>query len=204
VSHSTPFCPTFLLVKVHCSEPLVCFETSDFYTINTESSRGLLMDTLQPWIDRSGSFRRWDRWASGGWTQPWIWAWEVAELVSLPALLCLHCQGERSSTALASSPSATVSKGHRQLSQSHVLWASSALLARQDAGLVLQLLRASSIALMTLAHLTHLTQATIALESALPVTLVCNFKLALHFFLPNCTFCVSFFFPSVLSHSRPV
>jgi hypothetical protein len=48
-----------------------------------------------------------------GWanSKPWIWAWEVAELVSPPAFLCLHRQGQFSNTVPAGSPNATDSKG---------------------------------------------------------------------------------------------
>ena len=47
--------------------------------------------------------------------QPWIWAWVVVELSSIPALPYPHHQGELSSTALASSSDAGASKGQSQL-----------------------------------------------------------------------------------------
>lgn len=49
-------------------------------------------------------------WAS---SKPWIWAWGLAKLVSLPALLSLHHQGELSSSVLATSPSATTDKSYK-------------------------------------------------------------------------------------------
>ena len=54
-----------------------------------------------------------------------IWAWMVAELFSLPALLCTHHQGQFSSTPQASSSDAAASKRRGQLSHSHTLGASS-------------------------------------------------------------------------------
>jgi hypothetical protein len=48
-----------------------------------------------------------------GWanSKPWIWAWEVDKLVSLPALLYQNPQGELSIKALGSSPNAAAGKG---------------------------------------------------------------------------------------------
>lgn len=40
---------------------------------------------------------KWGKCLGGPTQKPWIWAWEVAELVSLLALLCLHYQGKFSS-----------------------------------------------------------------------------------------------------------
>jgi hypothetical protein len=56
-----------------------------------------------------------------GWpnSKSWIWAWVVAELVSLPALLGPHHHCELFSTALASSPNAAAGIGQGQLSFSH-------------------------------------------------------------------------------------
>lgn len=60
-----------------------------------------------------------------GWvsSKPWIWAWMIAELVSLLALLRPHHQGELSDTAPASSSSATAGKGSGQVSCSHAIGA---------------------------------------------------------------------------------
>ena len=52
-------------------------------------------------------------WAS---SKPWIWAWEVAELVSPPTFPHPYHQGELSSTAPASSPKAAASKWQGQIS----------------------------------------------------------------------------------------
>lgn len=42
-----PFIHIFLLANVHCNKSSIWFEASDFcYTINTESSLGLLSDVL--------------------------------------------------------------------------------------------------------------------------------------------------------------
>jgi hypothetical protein len=51
-----------------------------------------------------------------GWTnsRPWIWAWDVAELVSPPALPHTHHQDDFSSTAPASSSIARAGKGRAQ------------------------------------------------------------------------------------------
>lgn len=58
-------------------------------------------------------------------SKPWIWAWLVAELVSLPSLLLPHHWGQLSSTGLASSPSALAWQRQSQLSCSRALRASS-------------------------------------------------------------------------------
>jgi hypothetical protein len=104
VSYWMPFCPV-LLVNVHCNESLVWFKASSFcYTINTGSSPGLLSDILmwpcvmeilqfgciRPVPSSAPAVHRWGRcWAH---SKPWIWAWVVAELVSLPTLLHLYYQ----------------------------------------------------------------------------------------------------------------
>lgn len=78
-----------------------------------------LLYSLQQFIDGIDV----GEWAN---SQTWIWAWMLAELISLPALPQKHHQGELSSTTLASSPSAATGEGQGQLSCCHDSWASSA------------------------------------------------------------------------------
>jgi hypothetical protein len=72
---------------------------------------------LQQFIDEVGV-----GWAN---SEPWIWAWVVAELIIPAALLHPHHQGELSNTSLASSSNAIASKGQGQLSCSHAFGAGS-------------------------------------------------------------------------------
>lgn len=53
-----------------------------------------------------------------GRSKAWIWAWVVAEMVSSPANPLLYHQGEPSSPALGSSPSAMTSRKQGELSLS--------------------------------------------------------------------------------------
>jgi hypothetical protein len=69
-------------------------------------------------------------------SKPWIWASEVVELVSPPALLCPHHQGEFSSATQASSPNAVASNGQGQLSCSHILWANTSIPLLSGSGLL--------------------------------------------------------------------
>ena len=79
------------------------------------------MKILQLWNSRSGPFTNPNHlqtililgWAN---SEPWIWAWVAAELVSKLAFPYLHHQGKLSSTALAR---LTISRRQGQLSWSH-------------------------------------------------------------------------------------
>lgn len=76
------------------------------------------MVILQPWICRTGAFMLFKQFIDGveiGIRQckaPVV----AAKLFNLPAVLCLHHQGELSSTVTARSPSAAASKVQDQLS----------------------------------------------------------------------------------------
>jgi hypothetical protein len=59
-------------------------------------------------------------WAS---SEPWIWAWVGAYLISVPALPCIHHQVEFYSTPLLLPTSAAIGRKQGQLSCSHALGA---------------------------------------------------------------------------------
>ena len=124
-------CPTVypsVYTSLLANESLVWFKFSGFRdTINTGCSPGLLLDILllpcvmeilQLWVSRAGPF-----------THPnhsqmiQIWAWVVAELVSVPALPYPSHQGKFSSTAPARPPNAATGRRQGQLSCSHALGA---------------------------------------------------------------------------------
>ena len=117
--YTHPFVHTSLLANVHYSQSLVWFEASSFCDINNiVSSPGLLlvnlllrrvMEVLQLWFNRTGPFFVSLRFTDDidfvvGQLRPWIWAWVVAELVSLQALPYPHHWGELFSTTLAGPP----------------------------------------------------------------------------------------------------
>lgn len=91
------------------------FEILGFYDIiNMGSSQGLLLvilllprvtEILQLLDSRTGPFMMIQ---ILGWvnSEPWIWAWVVAELARLLAVPSLHHQGKFFSTALARPPNA--------------------------------------------------------------------------------------------------
>lgn len=58
-------------------------------------------------------------------SESWIWAWVLAELVSLLAHPHLQQQGDLSSTALPKPSNAPISRRLGQLSYAHTLWDSS-------------------------------------------------------------------------------
>lgn len=60
-----------------------------------------------------------------GQLKAWIWAWEVSELVILPAFLHPHHQGKLLGTAQLAHPSVAAGKEQSQLSHFHARGASS-------------------------------------------------------------------------------
>ena len=102
-----------------------------------------VMEILQLWICRTGPFHVLQQIIDGvdiggsANSEPWIWAWEVAELISLLTLLGPYHQGEHSSTAPASSSRAAVDKARVSSPNFMSLgWLTSAFLTRASSAVL--------------------------------------------------------------------
>ena len=117
VSHSISLCPHIFTCK--CSFAMshwpglrsLAFVTLSILDPYWNSSSGLSCCCPVSWrscgfgfsgLSNTPPVHRWGKVLVWTDSKPWIWAWVVSELVSLPVLLYLYLQGELSDTTLAS------------------------------------------------------------------------------------------------------
>jgi hypothetical protein len=128
-----PFVYTSSLANVHCNESLVWYECSGFcYSINTGTSVGFLRHGDSVVLDLEEKPLRafqLHQWGILGWpnSKPWIWAWEVSDLVTSPALPLLFTRNFSSQGLLylltkkgagPALPSVAAGEGYGQFSHS--------------------------------------------------------------------------------------